>query len=298
MIIDSRAVGTQLKPHMNRVNWRMCTNYAAAVRDANPRYLDDLSSEGIVAPPMLAVALTWPVSASLGSFLENRHLPQEVFKTQVHYSERLVFHRLLKPGDELEIRGQVAAMLPHRAGTHTVIRYDARDAQGELVFSEFTGAMLRGVELSDPGRSLAPPQGPPATPALPGASLPHWEAEIAVDPLASYYYDGCADIVFPIHTSPAFATMVGLPGVILQGTATMAMAARELVDREAGGEPRLLRELEARFTGMVLPGQTIRVCLLGDRDTPRGRELFFEVRVPEGPPAISQGYALVAPPLV
>jgi hypothetical protein len=48
-----------------------------------------------------------------------------------------------------------------------------------------------------------------------------------------YVYDGCTNIYFPIHTSVGFARMVGLPDIILQGTATLAYAARELADREA-----------------------------------------------------------------
>ena len=37
-------------------------NYAAALDDANPRYLDDSLPGGLVAPPMFAVAVTWPIS--------------------------------------------------------------------------------------------------------------------------------------------------------------------------------------------------------------------------------------------
>ena len=51
MEISSRFVGTPLKPLETQITWRQTTNYAAALGDANPRYLDDERPEGIVAPP-------------------------------------------------------------------------------------------------------------------------------------------------------------------------------------------------------------------------------------------------------
>ena len=108
-------------------------------------------------------------------------------------------------------------------------------------------------------------------------------------------YDGCTDIVFPIHTSPAFAKMVGLPGVILQGTATLALAVRELINREAGGDPDRLESVGCRFAGMVLPDSTIGVRLLGREPGPAGTGLFFEVINAQGQPAVRHGHALLRP---
>src|SRR5665811_1937903 len=41
MEISSRFVGTPLKPLETQITWRQTTNYAAALGDTNPRYLDD-----------------------------------------------------------------------------------------------------------------------------------------------------------------------------------------------------------------------------------------------------------------
>ena len=51
----------------------------------------------------------------------------EVLMTQVHHTENLEFHRPLRPGDRLTVKGRVAAILPHRAGTRVVMRFDALD---------------------------------------------------------------------------------------------------------------------------------------------------------------------------
>jgi len=292
MEISPRFTGTKLKEFNMEVTARQTMNYAASVGDDNPFYLDDTRKGGIVAPPMFATAVSWQISRRIWDFIEAEDFPADVLMTQVHYTEHIQFHRPVAPGDKLTLKGKVAAILPHRAGTHVVIRYDAGDRNGEKVFTMHTGAMLRGVECGggDGKDNL------PEVPDTPGESETAWETEIRIHPLASYVYDGCADIFFPIHSSPRFAKGVGLPGIILQGTATLAHAAKEIVNRECGGDPNLLGEIFCRFTGMVLPGTDIRVILDSVRDAGEGRDLFFTVMNSEGKKAISGGYARVGSP--
>jgi acyl dehydratase len=107
--------------------------------------------------------------------------------------------------------------------------------------------------------------------------------------MAPFIYDGCTGIHFPIHTSVKFARAVGLPDIIHQGTATLALAVREVINREVGGDPRTVRSIAGRFTGMVISGSEIRIQLAG-RETGRGGDhLFFHVLNQEGKKAISEG---------
>jgi acyl dehydratase len=285
MELDPQFAGTRLRPCQANVDWRKTTNYAAAIGDDNPLYFDDQRPGGLIAPPMLAVALTWPISSNMGDYLELQNFPRAVLMTQVHYTERLDFHRPVRPGDRLTINGLIAGILPHRAGTHCCMRYEAFDPENRPVFTEHIGAIFRGVTCRGEGIALDLP----GNPAGDWSAGPVWNQEIQVNPMMPYVYDGCADIVFPIHTSPAFATGVGLPGIILQGTCTLALAARELVNREAGGDPERLKTLSCRFSGMVRPGTTIRVEL----KTRNKEDHFFEVINQEGEKAVSKGYARI-----
>ena len=288
MEVSSKYVGSQLRDYETRVTWRDTMNYAASVGDNNPRYFDDERQEGVVAPPMFAVAVTWPIVEKIWDYIEIEDFPREVLLTQVHYTEHLEFHRPVMPGHGLRIKGRIAAILPHRAGTHIVVRFDALDENGAPVFVEHVGAMMRGVECTDEGRGG---EDLPANPGHSGNGVPIWDSHIPIDPLAPYVYDGCSNIFFPIHTSVKFARQVGLPGIIVQGTATLAFAVRELINREAGGDPLALRSLACRFTGVVLPGTAIRV-LLADRLTlDDGAQLFFAVHNAQGEKAISDGRA-------
>ncbi|MEW6111620.1 MAG: MaoC/PaaZ C-terminal domain-containing protein, partial [Thermodesulfobacteriota bacterium] len=194
----------------------------------------------------------------------------------------------VRPADKLTIRGSLAAISPHKAGTLAVIRYQALDEHGEPVFTEHIGGLMRGVDCSGPATTVEPL---PAAPSHPGSDQPLWDAPIFINQLAPFVYDGCTNIYFPIHTSVAFARGVGLPGIILQGTATLAYAVREIINREADGDPHALRQVGCRFTGMVMPGSEIRVALSARSSDATGTGLFFHVSNAAGSLVISNGYA-------
>lgn len=289
LTIDSGLAGTKLKGLAHNVSWRETTNYAAAVSDVNPRYLDDTCEEGLVAPPLFAVALTWPIMTEINEQLPDPP-PPEAIMTMVHASEHIIFHRPVRPGDRLRLGGQVAAVLSTRAGTHLVLQVEATDQRDQPVFTEYAGALFRGVPCSaeDAGRENLP-----VLPVWGENKEPIWEREIDVSPEMPFIYDGCSDIVFPIHTSVGFARQVGLPGIILQGTATLALAARELLNHLGDGVPERLREIGCRFSGMVLPDSAIRLQLTERRDEKQGLTGGFRVLNGEGKTALSAGFALI-----
>jgi acyl dehydratase len=107
MELNSDLVGTVLKPYRREVSWRETMNYAAAVGDDNPWYFDDEREQGIVAPPLFSVAVTCPILERIWEFIDTDRFPPEVLLTQVHYTEHLVFHRPLRPGDHLTVKGTV-----------------------------------------------------------------------------------------------------------------------------------------------------------------------------------------------
>jgi acyl dehydratase len=180
--------------------------------------------------------------------------------------------------------------VPHRAGTHVVIRFEARDQDQNLVFTEYNGGMMRGIHCRDTGEGV---KNLPKVPAYNDGNRWRWESKIPIDPMLPFIYDGCTNIVFPIHTSRKFARQVGLPGIILQGTATLALAVRELIHREAAGDPCRLKEIYCRFTGMVLPGSMIKLQVYGTQSGYNAGDLFFDVFNQEDEKVISKGYALI-----
>jgi len=286
MELSQRFVGTPLRSRSTTVNWRDTMNYAAAVGDGNPFYFDDTRGAGIMAPPMFCAALTWPISGRLGEYIESPEFPAEVIPTQVHYTEHIRMHRPLLPGDQLTISGRIAAIRPHRAGTHVIVRFDAADEKHNPVFTEHLGGLMRGVKCI--GDAAAPADVPeiPRHPQNLENMQWQWSRELFIDPLLPYIYDGCTGIFFPIHTSMSFARSVGLPGIILQGTATLALAVRELTNTFAGGDPSRISSIACRFTHMVTPGTHITVKAA---ESPDNGTIQFVVTNKDGHRAISDG---------
>ena len=288
MKLDTDFAGMCFKEFQTDITWRRTMNYAAAVGDHNPLYFDDEREGGVIAPPMFAVAVTWPISGRIWEYIESDNFPKEILATQVHFTEHLLFHRPVRPGDRLTIKGSIAQISPHKAGTLVVIRYHAADDQGRPVFTEYLGGLMRGVQCCGDAKNAEPL---PIVPEHRGQGQPDWEIPIFIDQLAPFVYDGCTNIFFPIHTSVAFARGLGLPGIILQGTATLAYAIREIINREAQGNPHALGSVACRFTGMVVPGSEVRVILSGRKSDDAGTDLFFKVFNAAGSAAISDGYA-------
>lgn len=290
MEISSALTGVKLREYAMKVEARSTMNYAAATDDHNSWYFNDESPEGIIAPPMYGVAVTWPVSEKIGSFIENKNFPLEILNTRVHYTEYLEFKRPVIPGDELRVRGKIASIYPHRAGTMVVVKYTVIDKNDKTVFTEYMGGLMRGVQCQDGGK------GEDELPKIPThdiKGLPHWDSTILIDPLFTYVYDGCTNIHFPIHTSHSFSKAVGLPGIIVQGTATLALAVREIINREGGGDPHRLSLLSCRFTGMVFPGTVIRVIVSGTVSMNKGKNVYFTVENDSGQEVLKNGYAFL-----
>ncbi|MCB9502585.1 MAG: MaoC family dehydratase N-terminal domain-containing protein [Deferribacteres bacterium] len=290
MEISSKFVGTQLKEYKKIVNWHETMNYAAAVNDTNPHYFDDERETGIIAPPMFATAATWPILQNFHKYIKVSDFPFEVLNQQVHYREYLQFHNPVKPGDELRINGTIAAILPRKAGTHIIIKFEATNQTGRHLFTEYIGGMLRGVICADNGEGE---DALPKIPSPPEELTNVWEQKIKIEPLLPFIYDACSNIVFPIHTSQKFAHAVGLPGIILQGTATLALAVREIVNRHADGNPLKLQSLSCNFSGMVFPDSEIRVQLLSINKEANEQHLFFHVLDENGHIVIKNGYASI-----
>jgi len=290
MKVDSSSVGTELPRLECIVEKRRVMNYAAAIDDTNPRYLDDTRKGGIIAPPLFPVVLTWPMVRGAGDHLTSS-IPSQAMMNMVHGTEHLTLHRPLRSGMRLALDGRVAAVVPSRAGTLVVLRIHATTGEGEAVFTEYSGGLLRGVSCADEGRGA---EDLPTVPEIEGTEVPLWSADLEIPRRAPFLYDGCTDIVFAIHTSKAFAKMVGLPDILLQGTATLAMAVREIVDREVEGASELVRVISCQLRAPVIPGTSIQVELSGRGDVQDGRVRRFRVANAEGKSAIRSGFVLFA----
>ena len=277
--IDSQIVGARIKPYHFRVTTRQIQNYAASIFDENSIYFD--TEKEIVAHPLFVARISWEIIEKLNQ-LSEVEFPDHIFDHLAHQSEYLEIHRLLKPGDELTIPGEIVAVIPHKLGVKIFLKFDYFDQQNKLVLAEYIGAILFGVKCSDQGKTSL---NLPVVERVEQNSL-IWETQIPIEKVAPYIYDGCSNIVYPIHTDRKFARSMGLSDIILQGTATLAMSVSAIIKRELNHDPRLIKIISAKFTDVVVPPNRLSVRLL-ERNQ---QEAYFDVTERGGKFVLKGGY--------
>jgi acyl dehydratase len=287
MPLSTSIAGLTLGPRTFAVQARHTMAYAAATADLNPRYFDDTRPEGAVAPPMMGVRLDWPLRP-FGADMAG--LTADEARRGVHATHDLTFHRLIRPGDKLATVGKVVLVEQRKPGAYLLTRYDTGDADGSPVLTAWYGSLFRGVECV--GEPVVLDQ-PAPLPSPPASEETRWEASMDVPKEMPHLYTEAADIWNPIHTERSVALAAGLPDIILHGTATHALAAREIVDFECGGDPARLARISCRFGAMVIPGAPIRVQATAEAPVPGGRAIFFTVLNAESGPAIRDGIAII-----
>ena len=87
---------------------------------------------------------------------------------------------------------------------------------------------------------------------------PDLDTSYATTPEQALLYRLCGDRN-PLHADPAFAKAAGFPAPILHGLCSLGIALRMVVDGLLDGDAAAVRQVTARFAGVVFPGEAIRV---------------------------------------
>lgn len=262
-MLGAGVVGAGAGPLASSVDDRWLMAYAAGLGETDPRYFDTLGEAGPEAHPLFPVCYEWPLAVEL----RGRVLGEAIAPLGVHARHRLVIHRTPRAGDRLSTTARVTGLEARAAGALVTVRFDTTDAAGRPVTTTDHASLYRGVEVNGqaPPAGLPPGSGPDVAPeAAPGeAGLPRWEADLEIAAALAHVYTECARIWNPIHTDVAVARAAGLPGPILHGTATLALAVSRVMARDLEGQPGRVAAVEARFTGMVPLPATLVVRGLG-----------------------------------
>ncbi len=282
MPLDTRLVGRSSEPRRFEIDARWLMAYAAGLGDCNPRYLDT-ETHRVCGHPLFPVCLEWPVVLACRGLPGYDSLTDAEAARGVHASHDLEIHRPIVAGDRLETTATVTGLYAIRPGAALQLRLDTRDTDGDLVCRTRQLAILRGVEVRGEGRTA---EDSPEPPKLQAPLAEPRRFAIAVPAGAAHVYTECARIFNPIHTDRAVALAAGLPGLILHGSATLALAVSRLVDECLGGDPSRIRRLGGRFTAMVQMPSTIELVVTGEE--PGG--LFFSVYNEAGEAAFSDGF--------
>ena len=275
-------VGVTAGPIAHDIDARWLMAYAAGLGETDPRYFDTLVSGGPAAHPLFPVCYEWPVLLAL----RDRTTREELATRSVHATHELTMHRPPRAGDRLSTTARVTGLAHRRAGAFMTVRQETVDAQGRRVCTTDYGSVYRDVGFDGEDCGVAPEAH--GGPEMPTGAV---ELPVAVPAGLAHIYTECARIWNPIHTDAAVARAAGLPDIILHGTATLALAVSRVL-AYADADPRAVRRLSARFTGMVaLPGHfTLRLA-----QAPDGAGFIFEARGEDGAPVLSGGALRLSP---
>jgi len=204
----------------------------------------------------------------------------------VHGEQGLVIHRLPDPAGEVTSHLIVDEVVDKGEGRGALIytkREIADAATGEAIATSYSTTFCRG----DGGFGGSTGRDRPviSVPARPADTSIDWKTL----PQQALIYRLSGDYHM-LHSDPEYARAAGFPRPILHGLCTYGIAGWMLTASECAGDPARLKELWARFSAPVFPGETIRLDLWRETD-----RVIFEASVEaRSAKVLAQGYAIVA----
>jgi acyl dehydratase len=190
----------------------------------------------------------------------------------VNGEQGVTLHRPLAPAGTVIGRTRILEAIDKGAG------------KGALVYTERTvtdkdsGALIATVTQTSfcrgDGGFGGPPREAPPTHPIPERS-PDAVCDLATRPEQALIYRLSADRN-PLHADPEIAKAAGFPRPILHGLATFGIVGHALLRTMCDYDPTRLTAINARFSGPVFPGETLRTEIWSD-----GTVASFRSRVVE-----------------
>lgn len=251
-LIAKGVIGKRYEPTLYPVTDQAILAYARSYGDDRPAYHD-------AAPLMFAVVYSLEAGAKPLLDPATTADPMKLLRRLVRGSLDVEALAKVRTGDTLTTYATLVGVEEREAGELLQIDTLSHNQRGEEVARvknfHFIRAESRGARAARPEREPINID---------------WETDFVVPAALPIEYAEASLDRNPIHTDDNFAKMAGFPGIILQGSATMAIAASAIVDAVCDGDPARLRQLRCRFAKPVFPG---------DRLTTRGGRLGqFETR--------------------
>ena len=236
--------------------------------------------DGLKTLPTMGVILGYP-----GFWLSDPRTGAD-WKKLLHGEQSIEIHRPLPVEGTVIGRTRVIDVIDKGAdrGALVITRREITDAaSGTLLCSQCSTSFLRGD--GGFGGSPGPAPAPKPIPDRAPDRVVHWRTL----PQAALLYRLSGDYN-PLHADPGVARAGGFERPILHGLCTFGIAGYAVVSGAAGGDAGAVRQLAARFTTPVFPGETVSTELWLEG----GGLVAFRARVAErGVIVLNNGRALI-----
>lgn len=276
MPVSADIVGKELPPQTFEYTQRDVMLYALGV-GAGLDELDFIYEKNLKVLPTFAVIPAFPVMGGLGSVITfNPAL-------LLHGEQGIRLNGPIPTSGKLTTTGKIAAVWDKGSGAVVVIESETRDESGKALFSNTASVFLRGEGGFGGERGPSGPKNVPPDRA-PDATVSYTTLPIQA---ALYRLSGDRN---PLHIDPEFAKLGGFDRPILHGLCTFGHVGRAILHTYAGSDPARFKSMEARFSGVVFPGETITTEMWKES----GGKVYFQAKTERGELVITGGLAEVA----
>ncbi|MGH9246871.1 MAG: MaoC/PaaZ C-terminal domain-containing protein [Acidimicrobiales bacterium] len=176
----------------------------------------------------------------------------------LHGEQDLVLHRPLPTVAKVENTGRIPAVYDKGKGALVILETETREVGGEPLCTNRFSAFIRGEggfggeRGPEPGNA-APERAPDLvveSPTLPQQAL-------------LYRLNGDKN---PLHADPEMARLGGFDTPILHGLCSFGIVCKAAVDHALDGDVNRVGRYQARFSGVVFPGETLTTSMWREGD--------------------------------
>jgi len=267
------AVGYEFEPKTQRYDERDLSLYALSVgAAADPLdklelpFVYELSGDGFRALPTYAVTFPFSLLWQITNVPGLRFNPALL----LHGEQYLEVKRPLPLKATVTNRARISNIYDKGSGALVLLDVNTFDEAGEELAFNQVSLFIRGIG------GFGGERGPSAAASpLPDRAPDVVHRDKTTDNQALLYRLSSGDRN-PLHADPAFAAAGGFDRPILHGLCTFGFAGRAVLRHFAGGDPARFRNIRARFTKHVFPGETIVTQMYQD-----GGRVLFQSKVAE-----------------
>lgn len=246
MAVDLSTVGLSVGPVMQRYDWRDVALYALALGAGT----DDL--DFVLDNPEPKVLPTFGVLPAFAPMFQAMNRTGANLVQLLHSGQRVELVKAMPASGEMATTARIDGIWDMKIGALCNVSTETK-VDGELCARTTWQLLLRGEGGFKGDRPPAllrtkPPEGKAADFAV----------EVPTSRNQALLYRLTGD-VNPIHSNPEVAKQAGFDRPILHGLCSYGVAGRIALRELAGNDPSRFIALDARFTKVVMPGDTLVV---------------------------------------
>lgn len=194
--------------------------------------------------PTFAVIPAFPAMLNLGGAMQVN--PAMV----LHGEQRIALRGTIPTSGTIVTTPTIKAVYDKGKAAVLVVETESVDAKGNVLFVNTSSIFVRGEG------GFGGDRGPSGARNVPPDRAPDKSVSYKTLPQQALLYRLSGDMN-PLHADPQFAAMGGFDRPILHGLCTYGLAGRAVLSAWCDDDPTRLKSFEARFAGVVFPGETI-----------------------------------------